>query len=286
LRDIVDVHVHLPTKEYFAGMGEDLVKVFLSKIDKIRAHTTSVDGMLVDLDQANIKKAVVLGWDAETNTGVPAVPNDYIASIVDKYPDRFIGFASVDPHKGLAAVRELDRARRDLHLSGLKLHTIFQGFYPNDKQVYPLYEKCVELGIPLLIHTGWEYMGVGFPGGRNLRQKFGRPIYIDDVAADFPDLRIIMAHPAWPWEDEQFAIVMQKDNVYLDLAGWMPKFYSGNLRTYLKIGAFNKKCMFGSDYPFLDVVRVLNEFSELDLTEEVKKRILVDNATNFFDLQS
>lgn len=280
----IDVHAHLPTEKYLSSIGSDIVSALFKRIDKIRAHATSIEEMLADYREAGVTRAVIFGWDTETARGTPRVSNDYIAEVVDQHPDFFRGFASVDPHKGKQATRELERSVKELHLSGLKLHPIMQAFFPDDREFYPLYDKCAELGVPVAFHTGWEYLGVGFPGGKGIRMKYGRPLHIDDVAADFPDLKIIMLHPSWPWEDEQVAIVMQKDNVFADIASWMPKFYSETMKTYLRVRAFNSKIMFGSDYPFIDVVKWMNQFNELDLDHDIRKAILEDNAKRILGL--
>ena len=271
----IDVHAHLPTEEYVKGLG--------IVVDVFRDVPRTIDEMIAEYDKAGIEKIVILGWDAETITGLK-VRNEYIAKTVDEHPDRFIGFASVDPHKGRIAIRELQTAIKDFKLQGLKLHPTFQEFFPNDRQFYPLYEKCVELGIPIIFHGGAELAGMGLPGGGGIRQKYARPIFFDDVAADFPDLMIDIAHVGWPWEDEQIAIVMHKSNVYMDLAGVSPKYYSPTLRTYLKVRFLNSKVMFGTDYPYLDPAKTVKEFKELNLGSEIEKKILEENARSFLKL--
>lgn len=158
----IDIHVHLPTKEVvvdsFGKFGEQHAVYF--KMDKL---VSSVDEMIKEFDDANVEKMVILGWDAETATALPKVANDYIAGIVSKHPNRLIGFAGVDPHKGRAAVLELERAVRELGLRGLKLHPMVQKFFPNDEKYYPLWEKATELKIPILFHTGMAAWGPAYP---------------------------------------------------------------------------------------------------------------------------
>jgi hypothetical protein len=273
---VIDSHCHLGTEEYVRALG------IVGDLFKDMPRKTVAD-MIQEYDEAGVQKVVIVGWDAETTTGLK-VPNDYIADVVNKHPDRFIGFASVDPHKGRIAVKELERSVEDLKLRGLKLHPIVQEFFPNDRRFYPLYEKCVELKIPVMFHSGIELAGAGLPGGAGIKQKYARPIWFDDVAADFPELRIDIAHPGWPWEDEQIAIVMHKGNVYMDLAGVPPRYYSPTLRTYLKAQLFNSKVMFGTDYPYLHPAEVIKEFKELNLKPEVQERILNENAKRFLEL--
>lgn len=273
---IIDVHAHLPTIEYLkTGVFGSLSNV----------SPKSIEEMIREYDEAKVDKITILGMDAETTSGYK-VSNDYIAKVVDEYPERFIGFASVDPHKGRMAIKELERAVKDLKLKGLKLHPIFQKFFPNDKSVYPLYDKCVELGIPILFHGGFELVGAGQKGGEGVRLKYARPMFFDDVAADFPELKICIAHPGWPWIDEQIAVVMHKGNVFMDLSGVRPKYFGNmqSLMTYLKVEIFNSKVMFGTDYPFVNPSTWLREFVELKLKPEIEKKILGENARKFLGL--
>ena len=130
----------------------------------------------------------------------------------------------MDPHKGDRAIVEIERAVRELGLSGAKFHPGVQAFYPNDPRFAPLFQKISELGIPALFHTGTNGLGAGMPGGGGIKLDHTRPIYLDSLAADFPNLTIIGAHPSWPWEQEMIAILQHKPNVYNDLSGWSPKY--------------------------------------------------------------
>ena len=221
---------------------------------------------------------VIYSVDTETATGVKPDTNDYVAEIVRRYPEQFIGFASIDPWKGTQGVLELERSVVELGLRGLKLHPVHQAFFPNDTRFYPLYRQCVELGVPVLFHTGFAGSGVGLPGGGGLKLKYSAPIPgIDDVAADFPDLTIIMAHPAWPWTEEQIAVALHKPNVFIDLSGWSPRFIPPALirETNTRL---RDKVLFGSDYPYLPPDRWLSEFEELEIREEVRPKVLMENA--------
>jgi len=221
---------------------------------------------------------VLLAWDAETATGLPPLGNDYIAAIVNRYPDQFIGFASVDPHKGRAAIKEIERAVKELGLAGAKFHPGVQAFYPNDPQFYPLMEKIQELRIPALFHTGTNGLGAGTPGGMGIKLDYTRPIYLDTLAADFPDLIIIGAHPSWPWHEEMIAIMQHKTNVYNDLSGWVPKRIPQEL---LKVAAtrLQDRFLFGSDYPFITPQRWFKDFDTLNyFTPEVRDKLLWKNA--------
>ena len=222
--------------------------------------------------------------DSQTATGDVPDTNDYVAEIASSHPDQFIGFASVDPHKGEWAVEEVERSVSELGLKGLKLHPIHQAFFPSDEAFRPLFDKCEELGVPVLIHSGYAAAGAGTPGGGGFKLKYARPIpYIDDLAADHPDLTIIMAHPAWPWVDEQVAVALHKPNVYIDLSGWAPRYIPRDLIREANTRLQNKM-LFGSDYPYMPPSRWLQEFEELEMRDGPRQKILLDNAKRVLGL--
>jgi predicted TIM-barrel fold metal-dependent hydrolase len=204
---------------------------------------------------------------------------------VERYPKQFVGFGSVDPWKGRTAVQEAERCFTKLNLRGLKFHPQQQAVYPNDRRFYPLWEMAQRLRMTVLIHTGTTGVGIGRPGGGGIKLKYARPIpYIDDVAADFPELTIIMAHPSFPWQDEQLAMLVHKPNVYMDLSGWSPKYFSPLLVQYAKTLA-QDKVMFGSDYPVISPERWLNDFDALGFDEAVRQKVLIDNAKRVLKLE-
>jgi predicted TIM-barrel fold metal-dependent hydrolase len=278
----IDFHVHPGTKEYLVDAGG---KYLSDALKYFHRHDVMVDveKMAEDYRRADMM-AVLLAWDAETHTGLPPVTNDYVAQVVQKYPDVFIGFASVDPWKGKMAIRELERAVKELGLRGLKLHPIAQAFYPNDRRFYPLWETAAGLKIPLLIHTGTTGVGAGFPGGNGLKLKYAQPIpYIDDIAADFPDLTIVGAHPSWPWQEEMLAVAVHKTNVYIDLSGWSPKYFPPSLIQHANT-LLQDRVLFGSDYPFLTPERWLSDFEKAGFKPEVREKILLQNAKRLLKL--
>jgi len=229
---------------------------------------------------------VLLAWDAETATGLPALSNDEVASVVKKYPGQFVGFASVDPWKGKWAIAEIERAVSALGLIGAKFHPGIQAFLPNDHRFYPLYEKISELGIPALFHTGTNGLGAGTPGGMGVKMDYSRPIYLDAVAADFPELTVIGAHPAWPWHDEMLAIIGHKSNVFMDLSGWSPKYIPRSVMDEART-RFQDRILFGSDFPFITPERWLKDFDSLDgFTPEVRQKILYNNASRILKLNA
>jgi predicted TIM-barrel fold metal-dependent hydrolase len=278
---IIDTHCHQPTEEFLHDAGglmmEDAAETFGTSIE-----TDTYDSLIEEYHEVGIGKTVLLGWDAETNTGNPPVPNDYVAEVRDEYDDFFVGFASVDPLKD-DCVQEAERAVEDLGLSGFKFQQIAQGFDPSDPEHEDLWATIEDLGVPVVFHGGNSTLGAGAPGGRGLKIKHGNPMLIDDVAAEFPDLRILIAHPAFPWEKEQLAICQQKGNVYMDLSGWMPRYIDDQVLHYAK-SLLKDKVMFGTDYPMIEPAPWLEQFEELDFPEEVQRKILWENAEEFLEL--
>lgn len=275
------MHVHPATREYLVDAGGKYLADALAYFHRHDA-VVSVEEMADYYCKQDIL-GVLLAWDAETHTGRPPVTNDYVADVVRRYPDRFIGFASVDPWKGALAVRELERAVKTLGLRGLKCHSIAQAFYPNDRRFYPLWECCASLGIPVLFHTGMTGVGAGVPGGDGLKLKYAQPIFLDDIAADFPQLTIIGAHPSWPWQEEMLAIAVHKTNVYIDLSGWSPKYFSPSLVRYAST-ILQDRVLFGSDYPFLTPERWIADFEKAGFKPEVWNKILLTNAQRLLQL--
>lgn len=226
--------------------------------------------------------AVIFDVDSETRTGIK-ISNADTAAWAKKYPDTLIGFGSVDPWKGRVAVDEVRRCAES-GLRGMKFQQATQAFCPTDPRFFPIYEACLALDLPVLFHTGTTAIGAGEPGGRGLHLEYCRPIpYIDDLAARYPELRIIMAHPAWPWHDEQLAVVRHKANVYMDLSGWAPKYFPASVVQYANT-LIQDKVFFGSDFPVLSPKRWLQEFADLPIKESVRGKILLQNAASFLGL--
>jgi hypothetical protein len=278
----IDMHVHLPTGSFLNGA----IKPYRLAAEKFFRATVPVREMdeVARLYEEIDITGVLLAWDAETATGLPPLTNDEVADVVKKYPGRFLGFASVDPWKGRRAIDEIERAITELGMIGAKFHPGIQAFYPSDSRFYPLYEKITTLGVPALFHTGTNGLGAGTPGGMGVKMDYTRPIYLDTVAADFPELTIIGAHPAWPWHEEMLAIIGHKSNVFMDLSGWSPKYIPQAIMDEAR-RRLQDRILFGSDYPFILPDRWLADFDALKgFSPEVKQKILHDNAARILKL--
>ncbi len=158
-------------------------------------------------------------------------------------------------------VREARRLIDEFGIKGFKFHPTMQGFFPNDRMAYPLYEAIAEAGAIALFHTGQTGVGSGMRAGNGMRLKYSNPIHLDDVAVDFPDMKIIMAHPSFPWQEEALAVAQHKPNVYIDLSGWSPKYFPPILVRYAN-SILKKKMLFGSDWPMITPERWLDRFRQ------------------------
>ncbi|MBX5467725.1 MAG: amidohydrolase family protein [Firmicutes bacterium] len=264
----IDMHVHLPTGD---KVRDEKARGWLKPAPEVAEYYARLNMM-----------AVVFDVDNETKSGIRCSNAD-IAQWVREFPEVFIGFGTVDPWKGAAAVDEVHRCA-DLGLRGMKFHPATQAFAPNDPQFFPIWEACVERHLAVVIHSGTTAIGAGTPGGRGITLQYCRPIpYIDEIAARYPELAIIMAHPAWPWHDEQLAVARHKTNCYIDLSGWAPRYFPPSVIQYANT-LLQDRVFFGSDYPFISPERWLNEFAELPFKEEVRPKILLHNAARFLGL--
>jgi len=227
--------------------------------------------------------AVVFTVDCTTAMGVSPVPNDEIAQAAADNPDALIAFGSVDPHLGKAAVNEVHRLVRDHNVKGFKFHPSTQAFMPNDPQYYPIYEAIAAHERIALFHTGQTGIGAGMPGGGGIKLRYSNPMYLDDVSADFPGLKIIMAHPSFPWQDEALSVATHKTDVYIDLSGWSPKYFPPNLIRYANT-LLQDKMLFGSDFPLITPDRWIADFETLEIKEHVRPKIMKTNAAKLLGL--
>jgi hypothetical protein len=238
---------------------------------------------VADYYRARKMAAVIFTVDDEAGLGRRRIPNEEIAEVAAANPDVLIPFASIDPHKGKLGVREARELIGEHGVRGFKFHPNTQAFWPNDRDFYPLYEVIAEAGLIALFHSGQTGIGAGMPGGGGVHLKYSNPMCVDDVAADFPELSIILAHPSFPWQDEALAVATHKPNVYIDLSGWSPKYFPEILVRYTNT-LLKDKMLFGSDYPLITPDRWLSEFEKLPIREDVRPRVLKDNAARLLGL--
>lgn len=278
--EIIDVHVH-PSNQRFIDHGGEPLK-HAGEYFGHHLEAEPIEETVEKYDDWGISTAVLFALDTETNDARPRIRNDWVAEQCDRF-DLFKGFASVDPNKGQLAINEAREAIEDYDLDGFKFQQATQGFTPSNPEFDPLWDTLEDLGKPVLFHGGMTGIGAGAPGGDGIELGQTRPIHIDKVAAEHPDMPIIIAHPAWPWHEEQLAIVQHKGNVYMDLSGWRPKYIPDKVKMYAK-SLLSDKVMFGSDYPILDPGTWLDDFADWDLPEETERKILYENAAELLEL--
>jgi len=278
----IDAHVHVEADAHgHTALDTELLDAS-AKYFKAGVNRTPTLEDIAGYYRERRMAAVVFTVDAHTATGHPALSSEDIVAAAAKYDDVVVPFASVDPHDGASAVARL----RDLAAAGargLKLHPSLQAFAPNDPAHYPLYEAAVELDLPMIVHSGQTGIGAGLPGGRGIKLRYADPMLLDDVAADFPLLTIVLAHPSVPWHDAAISMATHKANVYIDLSGWSPRYFPPQLVRAAN-GPLKRKVLFGSDYPVITPDRWLADFDALDVKPEVRPLILKDNAVRALGL--
>jgi predicted TIM-barrel fold metal-dependent hydrolase len=279
----IDMHCHPSTKEHHASSG-----VYLAALEKmlgVKLVAKTVDEMADDFRRDDVL-AMMIASDSRSNTGQPTIPNDFIAGLSKMHPDVFLpGWAVVDPWQGKIALAELERSFTTLGLTGAKWMPILQGFYPHDRKLYPIWDLCQSMGAPVLIHSGTTAIGSGMEGGAGLKLDYARPLpAIDTIAADFPRLTIVMAHPAWPWTEEAIAVLLHKSNVFMDVSGWRPRYMPDPLKREMT-RRLQDKLLYGSDYPGWSPGQYLDELEMEGLKPGVIEKIFYKNAIRVLRLE-
>ena len=233
------------------------------------------------VDEAGIDMAVLVAEDAETTMGVKT-PNEKVAEFVSKHPGRFIGMAAVDPHEGMNALKDLEFAVNDLGMKALCLEPWLHKIRSNHKLYYPIYAKCIELNIPVWIHTSINFVP-------SLPIDFGRPIYLDEVAGHFPELNIVAGHGGWPWVNEMIAVVWRHPNVMLDISAIRPKYLASHgtgWETLITYGnsLLQDKVVFGTAWPAQPFKENVESIRALPLKDAVKAKWLGENAQRLIGL--
>lgn len=278
----IDMHVHIEVDEHgHTSLPEPLVAA-ASAYFRTDGPRPAVDAVARYYRERRMA-AVVFTVDAGTNLSHPPLSSTDIARAAAEHADVLIPFGSVDPRTGEAALVLADRLIREEGVRGFKFHPTVQGFDPSHDEYAPLWGLLERAGVPALFHTGQTGIGAGTPGGHGLRLGLSNPILLDPIAADFPDLQIIMAHPSVPWQDEALSVATHKHNTWIDLSGWSPKYFPAELVRYAN-SVLKRRVLFGTDYPMLTPDRWLRDVQATDLKPEVLPGILKDNAARLLGL--
>ncbi len=277
----VDLHAYPGTAEWIASQGRYVEP--LGRYWKKQWTARTEDEVVADF-QAHGIEAVLVAFDIESVTGAPPVSSGYVAAMRDRHPQTFIGaWGAVDPLLGAQAAADAELAVARDRVLGFHFHPIMGRYSVDDPALRPLFETITGLGVPVMVDVGTTGMGAGMPGGDGAVLRHAHPQAIDALAAAFPALTVIAAHPGWPWVDEMTAVALHKGNVYWELSGWAPKHFPASLKTDVR-GRLQDKIMFGTDYPSLPLDRLLREWDELGFSDEVMHKVFHANAERVLGL--
>ncbi|MEN9762747.1 MAG: hypothetical protein RI906_2573 [Pseudomonadota bacterium] len=278
----IDIHTHAEVSCWnpFDAYGEEYDRAADKYFKSARRPTIAETVAYYRERQIGL---VMFTVDAESKLGRRRIPNEEIAEAARNNADMMIAFGSVDPHKGRMGAREVRRLIEESGVKGFKFHPTVQGFHPYDRMAWPIYEVIAEFGLPAIFHSGHSGIGSGMRCGGGLRLEYSNPMHLDDVAIDFPDMQIVIAHPSWPWQDEALSVAMHKPNVWIDLSGWSPKYFPKQLVQYANT-LLRDRMLFGSDFPLITPERWMKDFEEAGFRPEVHSLILKDNAVRLLGL--
>lgn len=280
--DAIDTHVHVEQDSRGCySLDQELLDASAAYF-KGDANRTPTVADIADHYRERRIGAVVFTVDASTALGHPTLSSEEIIDLAAEHDDVLRAFGSVDPHAPDAVGRVAALVERGA--KGFKFHPSLQAFEPNHQRYYPIYEAIEGAGVPTVFHTGQTGIGAGLPGGRGIKLRFSDPMLLDDVAADFPALTVILAHPSVPWQDAAISMATHKANVYIDLSGWLPKYFPAALVRAAN-GPLRRKVLFGSDFPVITPDRWLASFAELDMKPEVRPLVLKANAIDVLGLR-
>jgi hypothetical protein len=280
--DAIDVHTHVHRSVTAAPQATEATEALdaMAAYFKTDAAAYTVDELAAYYRERNLA-AVTFTIDVKDR---PAhVTSEEIAERAAANADVIIPFASVDPARGPDGVKAAKRLIEEYKVRGFKFHPSAQEFYPNDRAAYPLYEVIAAAGLPALFHTGQTGAGAGQRAGGGIRLAYSNPMYLDDVAVDFPDMPIILAHPSFPWQEEALAVATHKPQVYIDLSGWSPKYFPPILVQYANT-LLKDKVLFGTDFPMLTPDRWRRDLDQTPIRDEIKPALYKHNAARLLGL--
>lgn len=276
----IDLHAYPGTQEWIACQGPYVEP--LARYWKREWKPKPESAVIAEFEAAGVETCLV-ALDLSASIGTPPCSNDYVAGLRDRHTCVIQAWAAVEPAKGVAAIEEARHAIRDLKMVGFHFHPVMQHFSVDDARYYPLFEEIAAMGVPVMIDVGMTGMGAGTPGGMGAKTRHAHPLSVDALAADFPQLTIIMAHPGYPWIEETTAVALHKGNVYWEMSGWAPKYLPPALVRDMR-SRLQDKVMFGSDYPSIPYDRLFQEWDSLDLSPAFLEKFYAGNAERVLGL--
>jgi uncharacterized protein len=270
---IIDAWAQPANKDSLVKMPE-IVRLFKqSGAGKLLETGLTTEQIVMAMDHAGVERLMLSAWH---RPGQWVFHNDEVAAMVDQFPDRFSGVAAVNLEKPVEAVRELERAVKELGFKALRVVPWLWNRPPNDKFYFPLFVKCIELDIPFCTQVGHT--------GPLMPSETGRPVpYLDEVALVFPELKIVAGHIGFPWTDEMIGLAWKHENVYIDTSAYLPRYYPSQLLQYIKSYG-QDKVLFGTNFPQLSLEKAVQQVKELALPAEIEAKFLGKNAQRVFKL--
>jgi len=279
----IDAVVNIWTSEALSHRPDWTDEFFVGKVKgKHDSSGISLEKMLEGMDAAGIELAFLVAAKSG-RVGLPGcyhMPAEVVSRAVDKYPNRFLGLIGIDPYTGMEGVRALEDAVKNMGFIGAHLYPHWFELAPNHAKYYPFYSKCIELDIPIQMQVGQSLI---YSKQQRCR-SVGRPIYLDDVACDLPELKLIGSHVGIPWHDEMIAMSWKHENVFISTDAHSPKYWPDSVVRY--INSYGQdKVIFGSDFPVLRFQRTVEEIDQLDLKSEVRRKFMRDNVIRVYGLE-
>jgi uncharacterized protein len=274
----IDVHVHPSTR----GLDHHACRYFRRDLSEVPQTAEAFAALYIKHDV----KAPLIGWHPSTVKDGSRNSNEHVIELATRFPDAFPGIlGSLDIHaEDLNALADYaQELARNPKVLGFKFHPPDQGFYPTERRLYPIWEVLQGSGKPVMFHAGFTVLGADTEGGSGIALDYGRPVHLDTLARDFPRMKIIAAHPGWPWEQELVGVVTHKKNLFVDTSGYLAEQLP---QIFLKAigGRLQDKALFGTDFPYVDLEKALASFNRMNFKESVKEKLLLTNAKALFGL--
>ena len=283
MKGIIDIVVNLFTPQEVekkqTGLDEDFKEQV--RMPKEMRGGVTIDQYLDKMDLAGIERSLLIAVRAG-DIRVPEsfeIPYSRVYEICQEHPARFSGLAGIDPFRGMAGLKDLEEAVNHMGFVGAHLYPHWCELPPDHAKYYPYYAKCCELEIPIMMQVGHNLI---YSRNRRL-PSVGKPIYLDQVAIDFPELKLIGIHIGIPWTEEMISMCWKHENIFTAGDAYAPKYWPESFVHYANSYGKNK-VMFGTDWPVIDPVRAVKEVEDLGFRKEAKQLIMRDNALKVFNL--